>query len=109
MLNTSSANWIIAVYNAWPNFKKKQNREMHISLSSHSRTHISNILSELTIFPPSYVILHFQPVEVVSRCRESQLQLGETYSRFVLFKTKHLQSEMCNIHFIRNYCDLISY
>ena len=51
--------------------------------------------------------LNFHTLEVMSRQRDPQLQVGENYSYLIFFHTtKHSKSRCLNTHFIPNICDI---
>ena len=62
--------------------------------------------SRLAIKALSYTILFFHPLEVVSRYRDPQLQVGE--NKPYLFNLRPNICKFCrlNTHFVHNNCDL---
>ena len=51
--------------------------------------------------------LNFQPLEVVSRYRDPQLQVAEKYSYLFHLSTDVCKSRSLDTHFIRNNSDLV--
>ena len=59
-------------------------------------------------YPAKLIDLNFQPLEVVSRYCDPQLQVGEKYLYLFNLKTNICKSWCLNSNFISNNSDLIS-
>ena len=49
---------------------------------------------------------NFHPLEVVSRCRDTQLQVGENYSHLINLRANNCKSWCLNTQFVPENCDL---
>ena len=58
-------------------------------------------------YPAKLIYLHFQLLEVASRYRDPQLQVGENYWYLFNLRPSICKSWCLNSHFISNNCDLI--
>ena len=58
-------------------------------------------------YPAKLIYLIFHPLEVVSRCREPQLQVGENHSYLFNLSTSICKFRCLDTHFIPNNSDLI--
>ena len=57
-------------------------------------------------FPAELIYLNFHPLEVVSRYRDPQLQVGENYSHLFNMDTNICKSWCLDTHLIPNNSDL---
>ena len=61
----------------------------------------------ITPYPAKLIYLNFQPLEVVSRYRDPQLQVVENYTYLFNLRPNMDKSWWVNTHVIRNISDLI--
>ena len=64
------------------NFPMGRPRTHHKMILHHHHQDFAELIDwqelfRLTIYPLSYLIMNFHPLEMVSRCRDPQLQAGE--------------------------------
>ena len=63
--------------------------------------------TSLTLALLNWINLNSHPLEVVSRYRDTQLQVGENYSYLFNLRPNICESRCLNTHFIPNNSDLI--
>ena len=64
-------------------------------------------LSFVNPYPAKWIYLYFQPLEVVSRYRDPQLQVAENYFYFLNCSKNMCKSWCLDTHLISNNSDLV--
>ena len=93
--------------------KRKELTKPFMKISNWKKTHFGryssykNIAVRVNPYPAKLIHLNFQPLEVVSRYRDTQFQVAENYSYLFNLSTNICQSWCLNTHFISNISDLV--